>query len=65
VSINSTRVIKVRGTDIWDLTYAERQSRRQMRQIEAFLRRYVPGFADAYLVQSGPQSGTGNPAHSR
>jgi hypothetical protein len=57
VSVNSTRVIKVRGTDIWDLTYAERQSRRQMRQIEAFLRRYVPGFADAYLVQSGPQVG--------
>jgi hypothetical protein len=57
VSVNSTRVIKVRGTDVWDLTNAERQSRRQMRQIETFLRRYVPGFEEAYLVQSGTQIG--------
>jgi hypothetical protein len=57
VSVNSTRVIKVRGTDVWDLTEAERQSRRQMRQIESFLRRYVPGFEEAYLLQSGTQIG--------
>lgn len=57
VSVNSTRVLKVRGTDVWDLTDAERQSRRQMRQIETFLRRYVPGFEEAYLLQSGSQIG--------
>jgi glycine/D-amino acid oxidase-like deaminating enzyme len=57
VSVNSTRVVKVRGTDVWDLTHAERQSRRQMRQIVAFLRRYVPGFKEAHLVQSGVQVG--------
>jgi FAD dependent oxidoreductase len=28
-----------------------------MRQIAAFLRRYVPGFADAYVVQSGVHTG--------
>jgi hypothetical protein len=53
VCVNSTRVRRVLGTDVWDLTYAEWQSRRQMRQIAAFLRRYVPGFADAYVGQSG------------
>jgi glycine/D-amino acid oxidase-like deaminating enzyme len=57
VSINSTRVTGVRGIDVWDLTYAEQQSRRQMRQIAAFLCRYVPGFRDAYIVQSGVQIG--------
>lgn len=53
VAINSTRVTRVLGVDVWDLTYAEWESRRQMRQIAAFLRKYVPGFENAYLVQSG------------
>jgi len=33
VSVNSTRVTRVLGTDVWDLSYAEWASRRQMRQI--------------------------------
>jgi hypothetical protein len=57
VSVNSTRVTRVLGTDVWDLSYAEWCSRRQMRQIEAFLRRYVPGFEASYIVQSGVQVG--------
>lgn len=57
VSVNSTRVTKVLGTDVWDLSYAEWESRRQMRQIVAFLRRYVPGFERAYAVQSGVNIG--------
>lgn len=57
LSVNSTRITRVLGTDVWDLTYAEWQGRRQMRQIEAFLRRHVPGFADAYVAQSGVHVG--------
>jgi hypothetical protein len=57
VSVNSTRVTKVLGTDVWDLSYAEWESRRQMRQIAAFLRRYVPGFEKGYVVQSGVNIG--------
>jgi hypothetical protein len=53
VSVNSTRVIGVLGISVWDLTHAEWQSRRQMGQIVAFLRRHVPGFEHAYAVQSG------------
>jgi hypothetical protein len=53
VSVNSTRVTGVRGISVWDLTLAEWESRRQMRQIAAFLRRYVPGFERAYVAQSG------------
>lgn len=41
------------GISVWDLTRAEWQSRRQMRQIVEFLRRRVPGFERAYAVQSG------------
>jgi hypothetical protein len=57
VSVNSTRVGGVLGVNAWDLTTAEWQSRRQMRRIAAFLRDYVPGFADSYVVQSGVQVG--------
>lgn len=57
VIMNSTRVGKVFGTDVLDLTYAEWESRRQMEQIAAFLRRYVPGFENAYIAQSGAEIG--------
>jgi hypothetical protein len=57
VSINSTRVTRVLGTDVWDLSYAEWMSRRQMRQIAEFLRRYVPGFEKSYVLQSGVNIG--------
>ena len=53
VSVNSTRVTRVLGTDVWDLTCAEMESRRQMRQLVRFLQRYVPGFEKAYALQSG------------
>jgi len=57
VSVNSTRVTRVLGTDVWDLSYAEWASRKQMRQIAEFLRRYVPGFEQSYVAQSGVQVG--------
>lgn len=57
VSVNSTRVTRVLGTDVWDLTYAEWESRRQLRQLSAFFRTYVPGFEDAYVAQSGVHIG--------
>ncbi len=57
LSLNSTRVTRVLGVDVWDLTLAERAARLQLRQIEQFLRKYVPGFADSYVVQSGVQIG--------
>ena len=53
LSVNSTRVTRVLGTDVWDLSFAEWEGRRQMRQIAEFLRRYVPGFDKSYVVQSG------------
>jgi hypothetical protein len=57
VTVNSTRVGGVLGIDVWDLTSAEWQARRQMRQIAAFLRDYVPGFEKSYVAQSGVNVG--------
>jgi hypothetical protein len=57
VSVNSTRVSSALGTNVWDLTRAEWESRRQFRQIVAFLKKYVPGFGSAYAAQTGVQVG--------
>jgi hypothetical protein len=57
INVNSTRIIKVLGTDVWDLTYAEYMGRQQMKEIMAFLREYVPGFEESYVVQSGVKVG--------
>jgi len=57
ITVNSTRVTKLFGTDVWDLTEAEWQARRQMQQIFQFLKKYVPGFEKSYIVQSGVQIG--------
>ena len=57
VSVNSTRVTGVVGTSVWDLTRAEWESRRQLRQLAMFLRKYVPGFERTYVAQSGTTIG--------
>jgi hypothetical protein len=57
VTVNSTRVTGVLGTSVFDLTLAEWRARRQMRQVAEFLRKYVPGFEEAYVVQSGTHIG--------
>jgi glycine/D-amino acid oxidase-like deaminating enzyme len=53
VVLNCTRIVRVRGVDVWDLTYAEWVGRMQMREIAAFLRKYAPGFEVAHIAQSG------------
>ncbi|MEW2251252.1 FAD-dependent oxidoreductase [Streptomyces sp. NPDC006975] len=57
LSVNSTRVTNALGIDVWDLTRAECVARRQLEQIDRFLRTRVPGFEAAYAVQSGTQIG--------
>ncbi|WP_149182777.1 FAD-dependent oxidoreductase [Streptomyces sp. TRM49041] len=57
LSVNSTRVTRALGTSVWELSRAEFVARRQMRQIDEFLRTRVPGFEEHYVVQSGVQVG--------
>ncbi len=57
LSVNCTRVTAALGTDVFDLSRAEIEARRQMRQIAAFFRKYVPGFASSYVIQSGTTVG--------
>lgn len=57
VVFNTTHVGNVDGTNAEDLTRAEIESRRQMVSIVAFVKKYVPGFENAYLLRSADHVG--------
>ena len=57
IHFNTTRIVKVDGIKVEDLTYAEFEGRRQMVELEGFLKKEVPGFEEAYLLMSGVQVG--------
>ena len=55
--VSAGRVLGVDGTDADDLTRAEQAGRRQVWQILDFLRRYAPGFKNAFVSAIAPQVG--------
>ena len=57
VSINHVSVPYVDGTDADSLTEAEVRARADVPKVVAFLRKYVPGFGQAYLSQTAHQVG--------
>jgi uncharacterized protein with NAD-binding domain and iron-sulfur cluster len=56
VLINSTNVYSS-GVNAAALTSAELSGRRQVHQLEAFLRKYVPGFESSYVAEVGTSIG--------
>lgn len=57
VIVNMTRVTHVLGTRTDGLTHGEIEGRRQVIACLDFLRRRIPGFANAQLIQTGTQVG--------
>lgn len=57
VVVNMTRVLRASGTSAADLTRAEVEGHAQVHEAMAFLKKYVPGFEDAYLIACGAQIG--------
>jgi hypothetical protein len=57
VTINITRVHGIDGTDPDDLTRAEIESQLQIIEGVRFLRKYVPGFENCYVISSPFQVG--------
>lgn len=57
VHFNTTRLLKFLGTDRDDLTAAEIEGQRQVREMVAWLTATVPGFEQAYLLMTGVQVG--------
>lgn len=60
---NMTNAIDIDGTRAEDLTRAEMECRRQMRPITAFLREYVPGYEQCYIISAASLIGIRETRH--
>jgi glycine/D-amino acid oxidase-like deaminating enzyme len=56
-AVNFTRIQGRSAVDVADLTAAEIEGRQQVREAISFQRTYMPGCADAYVVQVAPHIG--------
>lgn len=63
VTCNMTNVTDIDGTKAEDLTRAETVCRKQMPQIIAFLREYVPGYEKCYIIGSASLIGIRETRH--
>jgi hypothetical protein len=63
VTCNMTNCIDVDGTNAEDLTRATFTCRHQIHQIVVFLREYVPGFEECYLINSSSIIGVRETRH--
>jgi hypothetical protein len=54
---NSTRVYDVDGTDGWDVTRAEIEGRRQLRDVVRVCRALLPGFENSFLIDTSAYLG--------
>jgi hypothetical protein len=54
---NSTRVVGKTSLDGWSMTEAEIEGRRQVDEMVSFLKKYVAGFENSYLMKMGTQIG--------
>lgn len=57
VILNTTRILGHDATDAYSLSKAEIEGRRQCRELEIFVRRYIPGFEHAIVESTGPAIG--------
>ena len=62
-SINTSRIMNIDGTRSESLTEGEIEGRRQVREIFAFLKKYVPGFENSRLILSGSTLGIRETRH--
>lgn len=52
--VNMSRISGVDGTDPASLTFGEIEGRNQMKELQKYLKGYVPGFENAYLDRVAP-----------
>lgn len=63
VTCNMTNCVDVDGTKAEDLTKAEYVCRCQLEEITGFLREYVPGFENCYIISSASMIGVRETRH--
>jgi hypothetical protein len=57
LTVNNSRVYGVDGTNAWDISRADTQARLQNRQLKTVIRKYIPGFENAYVIDSSATVG--------
>jgi hypothetical protein len=58
ISFNCPRISeRVKGHDVFDLTNGQIVGRQKIKRLVKFMRQYVPGFENAYIVQTAPMVG--------
>jgi hypothetical protein len=57
IHFNTTRIIGKSALDSWQMTDAEIEGRRQVDEMVRFLKKYIRGFENAYLMKMGAQIG--------
>ncbi|MEF2968211.1 FAD-dependent oxidoreductase [Paenibacillus sp. M1] len=57
VIMNTTRILGHDATDAFSLSKAEMEGRKQCRELEHFVRKYIPGFENAIVESTGPSIG--------
>lgn len=55
--VNMSRIPKLSALDPFDLTKAEIEGRKQARELVTFLQKYIPGFENCVLTNTGPSIG--------
>jgi len=57
VTVNNSRVYGVDGTNAFDITRADLDARRQNRMLFDVIRKNIPGFENAWVIDSSPSIG--------
>lgn len=63
ITCNMTNITEIDGTKAEDLTRAEITARRQMPEIVKYLRRFVPGFENCYIISAASLMGVRETRH--
>jgi len=63
IAVNATRLQGIDGTNAADLTRAEIETRIQAWEIHKFLQKYVGGFEESYILDTGAQVGVRETRH--
>ncbi len=62
-TVNITRVLNGAGTDPFALSRAEIEGRKQVKEAFAFLKKYIPGFENSYIIRTPNQIGVRENRH--
>lgn len=55
---NTTRIVDHDSSDAWSFSEAETIGRKQAQDLDKFVKKYIPGFENSWMVSTGPTIGS-------